>query len=182
MGDPSRLLPLVKNGRSGYFVQQNRGKKSLCLDFAKPEAIELLCSIVRKADVVVENYDRLVSDLRLKNGRRADARDPGDPSRLASRYPRAASVDSSASRIRISNANISRCGNTLGALRQADEVLDTPKHPRIRALVESDSAIPRPSSQFRQGDRDRAVGAQRTVLRALPRQRHGSERTRRSLP
>lgn len=29
MGDPARLLPIVKNGRSAYFVQQNRGKKSL---------------------------------------------------------------------------------------------------------------------------------------------------------
>ncbi len=56
MGDPSRLLPMVKNGRSAYFVQQNRGKKSLCLDFAKPEAIELLHSLAREVDVVVENY------------------------------------------------------------------------------------------------------------------------------
>ena len=31
-GDPSRLLPMIKDGRSGYFVQQNRGKRSLCLD------------------------------------------------------------------------------------------------------------------------------------------------------
>ena len=56
MGDPARLLPIVKNGRSAYFVQQNRGKKSLCLDFSKPRAIELLRSLVAKADVVVENY------------------------------------------------------------------------------------------------------------------------------
>ncbi len=56
MGDPARLLPVVKNGRSAYFVQQNRGKKSLCLDFSKPRAIELLRSLVAKADVVVENY------------------------------------------------------------------------------------------------------------------------------
>ena len=34
-GDPSRLLPLIKNGRSAYFIQQNRGKKSLCLDFSE---------------------------------------------------------------------------------------------------------------------------------------------------
>lgn len=56
MGDPARLLPVVKNGRSAYFVQQNRGKKSLCLDFSKPKAIELLHSLAAKADVVVENY------------------------------------------------------------------------------------------------------------------------------
>ena len=56
MGDPSRLLPFVKNGRSGYFVQQNRGKKSLCLDFSKPESIELLRSLAQTVDIVVENY------------------------------------------------------------------------------------------------------------------------------
>jgi crotonobetainyl-CoA:carnitine CoA-transferase CaiB-like acyl-CoA transferase len=56
MGDPSRLLPVVKNGRSAYFIQQNRGKKSLCLDFSKPESIDLLHDLVPKMDVVVENY------------------------------------------------------------------------------------------------------------------------------
>src|SRR3989442_4519003 len=54
MGDPSRLLPAIKNGRSGYFVQQNRGKKSLCLDFSKPECNELLKSLIPKVDLVLE--------------------------------------------------------------------------------------------------------------------------------
>src|ERR1700676_2227678 len=56
MGDPSLALPAIKNGRSGYFVQQNRGKQSLCLDFSKPESIELLKSLVPKVDVVLENF------------------------------------------------------------------------------------------------------------------------------
>lgn len=56
MGDPSRLLPTVKNGRSAYFVQQNRGKKSLCLDFAKPRAREIVKALVAKVDIVVENF------------------------------------------------------------------------------------------------------------------------------
>src|SRR6201993_2051156 len=51
MGDPSRLLPTIKNGRSGYFVQQNRGKKSLCLDFSKPAALEVIRELVRKVDI-----------------------------------------------------------------------------------------------------------------------------------
>src|SRR5499427_10671015 len=42
MGDPARLLPTIKAGRSGYFVQQNRGKKSLCLDWQHPQALEIL--------------------------------------------------------------------------------------------------------------------------------------------
>jgi len=56
MGDPARLLPTIKAGRSGYFVQQNRGKKSLCLDFQKPESLDILRALVAKVDVVVENY------------------------------------------------------------------------------------------------------------------------------
>jgi crotonobetainyl-CoA:carnitine CoA-transferase CaiB-like acyl-CoA transferase len=56
MGDPSRLLPAIKKGRSGYFVQQNRGKRSLCLDFSKPESMDLLKRLVAKVDVVIENY------------------------------------------------------------------------------------------------------------------------------
>jgi CoA:oxalate CoA-transferase len=56
MGDPSRLLPTIKNGRSGYFVQQNRGKKSLCLDLGKPESLEIIRALVARVDIVVENF------------------------------------------------------------------------------------------------------------------------------
>jgi len=55
-GDPSRALPVVRDGRSIYFIQQNRGKQSLCLDFAKPEAVALLRRLAATVDVVVENY------------------------------------------------------------------------------------------------------------------------------
>lgn len=55
-GDPSRILPLVRDGRSIYFVQQNRGKRSLCVDLSKPETVELLRALAAKVDVVVENY------------------------------------------------------------------------------------------------------------------------------
>lgn len=56
MGDPSRLLPFIKDGRSGYFVQQNRGKKSVCIDFNKPEGLEILRDLAKSVDVVVENF------------------------------------------------------------------------------------------------------------------------------
>ena len=56
MGDPARLLPFIRNERSAYFVQQNRGKKSLCLDFDKPESLEILRALVPTVDVVVENF------------------------------------------------------------------------------------------------------------------------------
>ncbi len=55
-GDPSRQLPVVKDGRSGYFVQQNRGKRSLCLDWSRPEAGAIVRELVGAVDVVVENF------------------------------------------------------------------------------------------------------------------------------
>jgi CoA:oxalate CoA-transferase len=55
-GDPSRYLPFQGDGRSHYFVQQNRGKRSLCLDFERPESLDVLRDLVRATDVVVENY------------------------------------------------------------------------------------------------------------------------------
>ena len=55
-GDPSRYLPVMKNGRSAYFIQHNRGKKSLCVDYSKPETIEVLHELVKTVDIVVENY------------------------------------------------------------------------------------------------------------------------------
>lgn len=55
-GDPSRRIPVFKNRRSVYYIQHNRGKKSLCVDFSKPETIELLHNLVKTVDIVVENY------------------------------------------------------------------------------------------------------------------------------
>ena len=55
-GDPSRSLPFVKEGRSIYYIQQNRGKKSFCVDFSKPEGIELVRALIPHVDVVIENY------------------------------------------------------------------------------------------------------------------------------
>jgi len=55
-GDFSRALPFLKEGRSGYFIQQNRGKKSLCIDAKSPKGQEILKALIEKVDVVVENY------------------------------------------------------------------------------------------------------------------------------
>lgn len=55
-GDPSRSIPVFKNRRSAYYIQHNRGKKSLCVDFSKPETIDVLHELVKTVDVVVENY------------------------------------------------------------------------------------------------------------------------------
>jgi crotonobetainyl-CoA:carnitine CoA-transferase CaiB-like acyl-CoA transferase len=55
-GDPSRTIPVMKNRRSAYYIQHNRGKKSLCVDFSKPETTALLHDLVKTVDIVVENY------------------------------------------------------------------------------------------------------------------------------
>jgi crotonobetainyl-CoA:carnitine CoA-transferase CaiB-like acyl-CoA transferase len=55
-GDPSRSLPFLKDGRSVYFIQQNRGKKSLCVDFNTPEGLALVRALIPHVDVVIENY------------------------------------------------------------------------------------------------------------------------------
>ena len=55
-GDLARALPIIRDGRSAYFVQQNLGKRSLCLDARKPEALALLREMLPKVDVLVENF------------------------------------------------------------------------------------------------------------------------------
>ncbi len=55
-GDPSRLLPAVRDGRSAYFVQQNLGKRSLCIDLSHAASDAVIKDLVSKVDVVVENY------------------------------------------------------------------------------------------------------------------------------
>ena len=55
-GDRTRMLPFIRDNRSGYFVQQNLGKLSLCLDVRHPDGLAILKQLVSKVDVVVENF------------------------------------------------------------------------------------------------------------------------------
>jgi crotonobetainyl-CoA:carnitine CoA-transferase CaiB-like acyl-CoA transferase len=54
-GEPSRRAPFMK-GRSGTFIQQNRGKKSLCVDARTSEGLAVLKSLIPKMDILVENF------------------------------------------------------------------------------------------------------------------------------
>jgi crotonobetainyl-CoA:carnitine CoA-transferase CaiB-like acyl-CoA transferase len=64
VGDDTRSWgpPFLKNAQgrethdSPYFLSANRGKQSLTLDFACPEGQEIVRSLAREADVLVENY------------------------------------------------------------------------------------------------------------------------------
>jgi len=55
-GDASRQLPVVAGPRSTYFVQQNRGKRSVCVDLGRPEGCELIAGLAGHCDVLIENF------------------------------------------------------------------------------------------------------------------------------
>ncbi|MGK2912905.1 MAG: CaiB/BaiF CoA transferase family protein [Porticoccaceae bacterium] len=55
-GDVTRALPIIENGRSSCFLQQNRGKRSLCVNPKTPGGLKILEDLVRVCDVLVENY------------------------------------------------------------------------------------------------------------------------------
>ena len=55
-GDFSRKVPFVRDGRSAYFVQQNRGKKDLAIDPKNPAGLAILKELIPQMDVLVENY------------------------------------------------------------------------------------------------------------------------------
>lgn len=56
-GDETRGLgPPFKDGISAYFACCNRNKRSLAIDLGSPASRPLLDSLVRRADVLIENY------------------------------------------------------------------------------------------------------------------------------
>lgn len=56
IGDATRRNPPYVNGVSAYFFSANRNKKSIILDLKLPEGRALLLDLVRRADVVFENF------------------------------------------------------------------------------------------------------------------------------
>lgn len=55
-GDDSRAYGPFINGKSGYFISQNRGKESIALDLKNPGDQEILHRLLKCADVLVENF------------------------------------------------------------------------------------------------------------------------------
>lgn len=55
-GDAGRHHPYFIDGQSGYFLQQNMGKKGLCVNLKDPRGRDMLEKLVATADVFVENY------------------------------------------------------------------------------------------------------------------------------
>ncbi len=61
-GDDTRAFGPLKNGASMYYANVNRGKKGVTLNLKSDEGKEMFKQMVKKADVVVENYRPGVMD------------------------------------------------------------------------------------------------------------------------
>ncbi len=55
-GDGTRIHGKKIKGISGYFNQQNAGKRNICMNLRHPDAVGLVKELVIAADIVVENY------------------------------------------------------------------------------------------------------------------------------
>jgi CoA:oxalate CoA-transferase len=61
-GDLSRFWGEERNGITGFFQQQNAGKRNLCIDMRAEGSVDLIVSLATKADIVLENYRAGVMD------------------------------------------------------------------------------------------------------------------------
>lgn len=62
-GDETRNWgPPFHGGHSTYFLSVNRSKKSICIDLKKREGTELIRSLARKSDILIENFSWGVSE------------------------------------------------------------------------------------------------------------------------
>lgn len=56
IGDFMRYLGSAKGGMTGIFLNNNRGKRSLVVDLKRPEGVEVLKTLAKTADVVIQNF------------------------------------------------------------------------------------------------------------------------------
>jgi CoA:oxalate CoA-transferase len=55
-GDVTRLWGAKIGGISGYFNQQNAGKRGMCVDLSVPEGVALIKALAARADILIENF------------------------------------------------------------------------------------------------------------------------------
>jgi crotonobetainyl-CoA:carnitine CoA-transferase CaiB-like acyl-CoA transferase len=55
-GDESRTWPPHKDGESAAFLVINRNKRDMTLDLKQPEGVEILKTLVGRADALIENF------------------------------------------------------------------------------------------------------------------------------
>jgi CoA:oxalate CoA-transferase len=55
-GEETRKHPPLVRGQSVYFTVYNRGKKSVCIDLRSAQGKDVFAALVKKSDVVLENF------------------------------------------------------------------------------------------------------------------------------
>lgn len=60
--DVTEYFGVVRDGRPGMYAQFNAGKRSIGVDLAVPGAVQLVTDLVRRADVLIENFRPGVMD------------------------------------------------------------------------------------------------------------------------
>ena len=62
-GDPIReFLPTTEGGESNFFINLNRGKKSITLNLASERGFQIIKDLAKKVDILVENFSPGVMD------------------------------------------------------------------------------------------------------------------------
>lgn len=61
-GDVTRLWGQIRHGLSGFYTQQNAGKRNVCVDLRADGAVDLVLTLAAEADVVIENFRAGVLD------------------------------------------------------------------------------------------------------------------------
>jgi crotonobetainyl-CoA:carnitine CoA-transferase CaiB-like acyl-CoA transferase len=61
-GDVTRVWGQMRHGLSGFYTQQNAGKRNVCVDLRAPGAVDVVKALARHADVVIENFRAGVLD------------------------------------------------------------------------------------------------------------------------
>lgn len=54
--DTRRFVPPEVNGESAAFMMMNRNKRGVCLNLKEPGAVDALRRMIRRADILIENY------------------------------------------------------------------------------------------------------------------------------
>ena len=55
-GDVTRFWGEVRHGLSGFYTQQNAGKRNVCIDLKRDEGRDLGRALCARADIVIENF------------------------------------------------------------------------------------------------------------------------------
>jgi CoA:oxalate CoA-transferase len=61
-GDVTRIWGHLRHGISGFYQQQNAGKRNICIDLRQPAGVELAVDLAAASHIVIENFRAHVID------------------------------------------------------------------------------------------------------------------------